>query len=99
MTDEREPWYTYESVWDAIEDTPEAAAAMRMRSDLMIALRGAIARWNDPPPVVARRLGVTGPRLDDLLGGRIGRFTLDDLLALASRAGLDVRVSVVPLAA
>lgn len=30
---------TYASVWDAIEDTPEAAASMRVRAELMIAVQ------------------------------------------------------------
>lgn len=30
---------TYTSVWDALEDTPEAAASMRVRAELMIAVQ------------------------------------------------------------
>ena len=42
----------------------------------------------------AKRLGVTQPRLYDLLHGKIGKFSLDALLTLATRAGLRVRIKV-----
>ena len=34
----------YASVWDAIEDTPEAAENMKLRSALMMALKDYIVR-------------------------------------------------------
>ena len=42
----------------------------------------------------ARRLEVTQPRLNDLLRGRIGNFSLDALILLAERAGLRVRMQI-----
>ena len=44
----------------------------------------------------ARRLEVIGPRLDELLRGSLGKFRFDDLIQLAIRAGLDVRVQIEP---
>lgn len=41
-----------------------------------------------------RRLGVTQPRLNDLLRGCVGKFSLDALVALAARAGLAVRMEI-----
>jgi len=38
--------------------------------------------------------GITQPRLNDLLRGKINKFSLDTLLALASRAGLKVKLDV-----
>ena len=86
------PGQVFDSVWDALEDSPAEAATMRLRSDLMIAIRHAVAGW--PPDEAASRLDVTGPRLDDLLRGRIARFTVDDLTVLAARAGLVVRMQI-----
>lgn len=37
--------------------------------------------------------------MNDLLRGRIDKFSLDALINLATRAGLSVRVEVVPTAA
>ncbi len=42
----------------------------------------------------AKRLGVTQPRLNDLVRGRIHRFNLEALIALAERAGFDVRIAL-----
>ena len=47
----------------------------------------------------AKRLGVTQPRLSDLLRGRLSRFSLDALIALADRAGLAVSMEIMPAAA
>ena len=85
---------TFENVWNAIEDTPAEAANMTARSDLMIALQNAIAAWGLTQAKVAKRLGVSQPRLNDLLKGRIGKFSLDALMNLAVAAGLRVTVRV-----
>jgi predicted XRE-type DNA-binding protein len=91
MTDERQ---RFDSVWDALEDSPEQAAAMRRRSELMIRLSDHVEAWGCTQAEAAARLGVTRPRLNDLLRGRIHRFNLEALIVLAERAGLDVRIEV-----
>ena len=73
----------FDNVWDAIEDTPGAAANMTMRSDLLISLRNAVEGW-----------GVTQPRLNDVLRGRISNFSLVSLFSLAENAGLSVRLVI-----
>ena len=42
----------------------------------------------------AKALGLTQPRLNALLRGKIGLFSLDALVNIASRAGLNVRLVV-----
>jgi predicted XRE-type DNA-binding protein len=42
----------------------------------------------------AKALSLTQPRLKKLLKGKIGQFNLDTLVAIASRAGMDVRLVV-----
>jgi len=85
---------TYKSVWDALEDSTEQATNMRLRSELMIALRAQVEAWNVTQAQAAKRLRITQPRLNDLLRGRIAKFSLDALVALAEYAGLDVRLKV-----
>jgi len=85
---------TYKSVWDALEDSPEQATNMRLRSELMIALRAQVGAWDITQAQAAKRLRITQPRLNDLLRGRIDKFSLDALVALAEQAGLDVRLKV-----
>lgn len=85
---------TFASVWDALEDTAAEAANMRARSELMIALRTKIEGWKVSQTAAARRLGLTQPRLNDLMRGRIGKFSLDALINVAGRAGLAVRLQI-----
>ena len=84
----------FASVWDALEDSPAEAANMRLRSELMSAVQEAVGVWRLTQAEAARRLDVTQPRLNDLLRGRIGKFSLDALILLAERAGLSVRVQI-----
>ena len=84
----------FESVWDALEDTPTEAENMRLRSSLMIAITATVSAWQMTQTEAARRLGVTQPRLNNLLRGRVGKFSLDALVALAARAGLAVHLEI-----
>ena len=89
----------FESVWDALEDSPAEAANMKARSGLMIAIQETAADWKLTQAEAAKRLGVTQPRMNDLLRGRIDKFSLDALMILASSAGLTVEWRVVKTAA
>lgn len=84
----------FASVWDALEDTSAEAANMRARSALMIALRGRVEGWKISQTQAARRLGLTQPRLNDLMRGRIDKFSLDALMNLVRPAGLTVRLEI-----
>lgn len=85
---------TFGCVWDALENTPEEAASLRLRSGLMIAIEQEVQGWRVTQTAAAQRLGVTQPRLSDLMRGKVDRFSLDALVDLAGRAGLAVRVEV-----
>ena len=89
----------FKSVWDAIESSAAEAANMKARSDVMIAIRDMVDKWEMTQAEAAKRLGITQPRLNDLVRGRIDKFSLDALMNLAARAGLSVRVKVVRSAA
>jgi predicted XRE-type DNA-binding protein len=84
----------FASVWDALEDNAADAANMRARAELMIAMRTKIESWKASQTEAARRLGLTQPRLNDLMRGRIDKFSLDALINLAARAGLAVRLKI-----
>ena len=94
MTEDR-----FTHVWDAIEDSSAEAANMKARATLMIALQEAIGSWKLTQAEAAKKLGVTQPRMNDLLRGRIDKFSLDALMLLASAAGLTVEWRVVKSAA
>jgi predicted XRE-type DNA-binding protein len=85
----------FESIWDAIEPSRAEAANMKARAATMIAIQKAVSKWRLTQAATAKRLGLTQPRLNDLLRGRINKFSLDALVNIAMAAGLEVRVAVV----
>jgi predicted XRE-type DNA-binding protein len=85
---------TYESVWDAICDTREEAANLQLRSTLMSGLRERVKKWGVPQGEAARRLGLTRPRLNDLVRGKLDKFSLDALVNIATAAGFKLHIRV-----
>lgn len=65
----------FNSIWDAIEDTPAAAENMKLRSELMMAIKQRIGRSALNQSQAAKVFGVTQPRISDLMRGkaRLGR--------------------------
>ncbi|PMR67264.1 helix-turn-helix domain-containing protein [Halomonas heilongjiangensis] len=84
----------YDSVWEAIEDTPEEALNMRLRSELMTKIAGRVREWGLTQREAAQRLGVTQPRLNDLLAGRINKFSLDALVNLTGPAHFHLELAI-----
>lgn len=80
----------YNDVWDALSDTPEEAENMKIRSGLMMAISDRLENLDGPQAAKAKRLGITQPRLNDLLQGRISNFSLDALVTIAVNAGLKI---------
>jgi predicted XRE-type DNA-binding protein len=85
---------TFNSVWDAIEDSPEVAENMKLRSKLMIDIRELIDEHQWSKAESARQLGMTQPRLNDLLQGKIDNFSLDALVIAAAHAGLTIEIQI-----
>lgn len=86
----------FDSIWDAIEDTPAEAENMRLRSALMIALKQHIAHTGLTQAQAATLFGVTQPRISDLVRGKINIFSLDTLVNMARAAGLKVDMQIQP---
>lgn len=84
----------FKSVWDAIEDTREAAANMRVRSELMMMVQEYVKDSGATQAEAAETLGVTRPRLNDLMRGRIQKFTVDALVNMLARVDRVVEVTV-----
>jgi len=82
----------FASVWDAIEDSPEEAENMKLRSALMMDLKGHINRAGLSQSQAAKLFGVTQPRISDLMRGKINLFSLDALVNMAAAAGLRVEM-------
>ena len=82
------------SVWDALADTPEQAANLQARADLMRQLAELIQAAGWKQVEAAERCGVTQPRINDLLRGRVSRFSLDALVNIATALGRRVSMEL-----
>ncbi|WP_426133035.1 helix-turn-helix domain-containing protein [Pseudomonas sp. PWP3-1b2] len=99
MTDSTIHTERFSCVWDALEDTPEQAANMRLRSKLLLELCNTIRSWELSQKAAAERLNISQPRLNDALNGKIGKFSLDALVNLSAAAHLRVDICFSPLPA
>ena len=88
----------FANVWDAIEDTPEEAENMNLRSGLMMALKTHLASTGLSQSQAAKLFGVTQPRISDLMRGKINLFGLDSLVNMAAAAGMHVEIRVLEAA-
>jgi predicted XRE-type DNA-binding protein len=85
---------TFDSVFDALADTPAEAANMKARSELLSALKTRVRSWGVSQEAAATRLGITRPRLNDLLRGKLAKFSLDALVNLATASGLTLEIRI-----
>lgn len=84
----------YKNIWDALEDDPAERQRLKMRGLLLDALQARVKAWGVTQAEAAKRLGITQPRLNDLLKDRFNKFSLGALFDLATRAGLKVKLSI-----
>ncbi|MFT3792732.1 MAG: XRE family transcriptional regulator [Rudaea sp.] len=82
----------YASVFDAIANTPQEAANLRLRAELMHRIEKHVERKKWTQGEAAKHGGVTQPRMNDLLRGRLSRFSLDALVNIAADMGLRVEL-------
>lgn len=73
---------------------PEEAQSLLLRADLMLTIERFIRKSGMTQKNVAKLLGVTQRRLNLLLKHKIGLFTLDDLVNMVVRAGMQVKLTV-----
>ena len=84
----------FASVWDAIEVSDGEAANMKIRSHLMMAIRDHIGHAKLSQAQAAKLLGVTQPRVSDLMRGKIELFSVDTLVNMLRAAGHEVGVTI-----
>ena len=70
--------------------SPDEAAILQMRADLMADLRKFIKARRLTQVKAAEMLGVSQSRVSDLIRGKWERFSLEMLITLATRAGMHV---------
>jgi predicted XRE-type DNA-binding protein len=85
---------SYASVWDAIADTPGQAAKLRARAELMRQIAAILNKQGWTLVEAAQHCAVTQPRINDLLRGRVSRFSLDALVNISTALGCRVRIDL-----
>jgi predicted XRE-type DNA-binding protein len=73
---------------------PTEAENLRIRTKMMMALTGYIQERKITQARAARIMGVSQPRISDLVRGKIGLFTIDTLVNMVTAAGLRVDVDI-----
>ena len=70
------------------------AENLKLRADLMIRIEKYVKQSGMTQADAARELGVTQPRLNQLLKGKIQLFSLDALVNMLAQAGMRVNMTV-----
>jgi predicted XRE-type DNA-binding protein len=76
--------------------SPDEAEHLKVRSDLMLNLQKAIATRGLKQGEAAELLGVTQPRVSDLMRGRIDLFSIDTLIDMLAKLGIRAEVVLRP---
>lgn len=76
--------------------SPAESRNLRIRSEMMTALRNFIEKEGLTQADAAKRLKVSQPRVSDLTRGKISRFSLDTLVNMLTDAGLEVDFRIKP---
>lgn len=84
----------FKNVFDAIAKSPEEALNMKLRAKLIHEIRARVSTAGWTQTETAHQLGVTQPRVSDLLRGKLSRFSLDTLVIMLARLGGDVELRV-----
>jgi len=82
------------NVFSDLEFGEDEAENLKIRADLMIELTKLIEAQGLIQAAAAELLGVTQPRVSDLMRGKIDRFSVDSLIEMLGHAGACVSVVV-----
>jgi predicted XRE-type DNA-binding protein len=74
----------------------DEAEYLKVRADLMINLQKVITARGLKQAEAAALLGVTQPRVSDLMRGRIDLFSIDTLIDMLARLGIGAKVILHP---
>ena len=86
---------SFVNVWDAIIEDKAERANLKIRSELMIRLENYISDNNLTQEKAAEIFGIKQPRVSDIVKGKINKFTIDYLVNMAGKAGIDVKICCV----
>lgn len=88
-----------DNIFDDLGFDRSEAANLKIRADLMLALKEYIQSQGWTQEQAAEFFQETQPRISNLINGEISRFSVDKLINMLSRAGMEVKVEVSTIAA
>lgn len=81
------------NVWDALSDTPGEAENLRLRSQLLCRINEHITSCGWSQKTTAESLGLTQPRVSDVVTGKISKFSLDALVNIGAQVSVRLKVA------
>ena len=87
------------NIFDDLGFDRSEAANLKIRADLMLALKEHIQSQGWTQEQAAEFFQETQPRISNLINGEISRFSVDKLINMLSRAGMEVKVEVLSIVA
>ena len=80
----------FENVWDALTDDPDED--LKKRSDYLILIQARLYGMSGSLADKAKRFGLLVEQIQNLLNGRLKHFSLPQLIAIARKIGVTVRL-------
>lgn len=77
----------YNNIFEATIEDKSLASEYQTRSDLMLVIRDLINYKGWEQKEAAKNLGLTQPRVSDLVNGRIEKFSIDKLMSCLYKVG------------
>lgn len=72
----------------------DEAENLKLRAELMMKIEDYVRVGGMTQVEAAKRLGLSQPRLNDLLRGKIDKFSLDALVNMLAKAGMRIEMKV-----
>lgn len=82
------------NVFDFLTDSRGEAMKLRIRSQLMMQVAELVKGWGQRQEDAAAKLGITQPRLNDLLQGKLHKFSTCSLIVMLAEAGCEIDVAI-----
>ena len=81
-----------DNVFEDLGFDAQEALNLKVRADLMLDLRAYLQKAGWTQKEAAEVLGETQARISDLMHGEISRFSIENLINLASKLGVEVKI-------
>jgi predicted XRE-type DNA-binding protein len=82
----------FNSVWDALYDDPDETNDLKKRSDYLILIWARLNDQSGSQADKAKQYGLPAEQIQNLINGKINKFSLSQLIAIAKKTGVTVRL-------